>query len=58
MEATSIIYNLGQHTLEITQGHTTLIVIHRTENGPLPEIIQLDRDEAYRLYIALKEMFQ
>ncbi len=58
MEATSIIYDLGQHTLEITQKHTTLIVIHGTESGPLPEIVQLYGDEAYRLYTALQEMFQ
>jgi hypothetical protein len=57
-EANSIIYDLGQHILEITQEHTTLIAIHNTGNGPLSEIVQLDSDETYRLYIALKEMFQ
>lgn len=58
MAAKSITYNLGPYTLEINQKHATLITIRGTANNPLPEIIQLDSDEAYRLYIVLNEVFQ
>jgi hypothetical protein len=50
-------YNLGQHALEITE-HTVLIAAHPTEDTATTCcVVALSTDEAWKLYVALHELF-
>lgn len=46
--------NLGQHTLEVLDGQSILLV----DNATGEETMQLDQEESYRLSVALQEYFR
>jgi hypothetical protein len=46
--------NLGQHMLEVLEDQTVLLVKRTQWNA----MVQLDRDEAYRLMVTLQSMFE
>ena len=56
-ESASIVYDLGRHLLEVTATHTFLLTAHPDTNGAVPELVQLDHEEAYKLLITLQAMF-
>jgi hypothetical protein len=57
-ESPSTTYDLGHHTLEITQDRTVLITAQPTESETIAEVVQLDSEETYKLFVALHELFQ
>ncbi|MBV9617057.1 MAG: hypothetical protein JO031_16505 [Ktedonobacteraceae bacterium] len=56
-ESASIVYDLGHHLLEVTATQTFLLTAHPGDDGAVPELVQLDHDEAYKLLITLQMMF-
>jgi hypothetical protein len=45
--------NLGKHTLEVLENQTVMLV----NNAQWDTMVQLDRDEAYRLLVTLQILF-
>ena len=58
VDTTSTLYDLGQHTLEVSSKGSILIIEHATMDTPLKEIVQLDQEETYRLFVVLQAVFQ
>jgi hypothetical protein len=56
-ESASMVYDLGQHDLEITAMQSFLLTAHSKANDAGPELVELDRDEAYKLLITLQSVF-
>lgn len=51
---TPLLYHLGEHTLFITQEPKLMIEI---ADSAARETVQLDSEEAYRLYVSLHALF-
>jgi hypothetical protein len=45
--------NLGQHTLEVLEDQSVLVVDHTAGK----EVVQLDHEESYRLLVVLQSVF-
>ena len=57
-ETPSTVYDLGEHLLEVTAARTLLLTAHPASDGTVPELVQLDHEEAYKLFITLQAVFQ
>lgn len=53
----SMVYDLGQHSMEISP-EGVLLIANGADGHPLKEITQLDNEEVYRLFLALQEWFR